>query len=108
MTQIAFPPSNASDTSRAAAKQVHLTAGSQAWNIVTVIAYRGGMTQAEIADVLGMLRSSVAGRVNQLCQAKLAKDGTLIRPPLLKDSGERREGPYGAMEAVYVLFSEVA
>lgn len=85
-------PHNGTPTSIAGALAARERGPTQKEMILAYVAQVGNATQAEIEEALGMLRSSVAGRVNAL-----ALEGKLIK------TTRTRPGAYGVPNAVYTL-----
>lgn len=88
-TQLSLPaaPHNGTPTSMAAALTVNV--GKQEQTILTLLDRWPGLTQDQISEITGLLRSAVAGRVNRLERLGLVyKDGT-------------RRSRYGKACAVY-------
>jgi hypothetical protein len=89
-----LPPSNFSDTSRAAAVAHTHVAVEQGERVYAELVRRGrhGATNEELAVALGMRVSSVCGRVGTL-----KADGRVV------DSGQRRAGLSGLKHKVWVV-----
>lgn len=83
----------AADTERAAAAAVAPNSGTQRGRIYLALRRAGaaGLTDWEIVEGLGILRSSVCGRRNEL-----------LRDDLIKDSGRRRVERTGHKAIVWV------
>jgi predicted transcriptional regulator len=84
-----FPPANRTATSRAAAKSVSGITGALRQRVYRYVCEHGGATEEEIADGLGMRRSTVCPRVWELL-----RDGYVV------DSGETRKTTSGRQARV--------
>lgn len=77
MTQLALPdaPHNGTATSRIAASMVKVSHQEQM--ILTLLDRWPGLTQDQISEMTGLLRSAVAGRCNRLeYKGLIYRDGT--------------------------------
>lgn len=84
---------DASDTERAAAAKIAPRSGTQRAAVYNAIAFAGphGMTDWEIVDATGILRSAVCARRNEL-----------VRDGFVMDSGRRRLERTGSKAIVWI------
>lgn len=78
-SQITFPPSNPTPTSRAAALAAQPTASSKRLIVLAYIREHGGATIDEIAVGADLLTQSVCGRVDELRKLGLIRDSGKTR-----------------------------
>lgn len=79
-TRPPLPPHNRTRTSIAAAESVRLSAGTVKARVFEFIVQRGGATNYEIVDGLGLLLQSVCARVNELKTSGFVRDSGTTRP----------------------------
>ena len=100
------PYQKTSDTSRAAAASMTAVSPTVRERVLAFIRAQGvrGATRTEIEVGTGIVTQSACARINELCGRQLR----LKLPTLVIDSGERRPGDTGRLQAVWVAVEFVA